>query len=118
MHKNIPMEATVALINLRDSRMHISGLMLLSIVDRICLRGDSGKAYIGEVEALYREHHVKGKTFKAINGQPLLDYTYNGISHMLRTLYKRNLLNRSSDGRYAMYSLSSKGRKVLDNLTL
>lgn len=110
---NIPMEATVGLIKLRDQRIHISTLMLLSIVDRLTIKKADDWAYIGEVEALYLEVHREYKT-RSSSG-----YTYAGIATMLRKMHsKLGLLNYQKDGRFVKYRLSAGGRNMLDNLTL
>lgn len=104
-------EVIRGLIKTRDQRIHVSAVMLLSIVDRLTTqKKGSDLAYIGECEAMYRTYRV--------NSKDAMNYTYSGIATMLRNMAKRDLLVRRQDGQYVGYYVSRDGLRILDELTM
>lgn len=103
-----------AIVRMRDSRIHMSSFMLLSIVDM--LQNKSQSAYIGEIHGYYQTAHATKAEAKKFGTDKPIGYTYNGVASQLRTLRDRGLVRFKRDGRYINYSLSKKGIALLDSV--
>lgn len=103
-----------AIVRMRDSRIHMSSFMLLSIVDM--LQNKSQSAYIGEIHGYYQTAHATKREAVRFGAKGPIGYTYNGVSSQLRVLRKRGLVVAKRDGRYMNYSLSNKGIALLDSV--
>lgn len=96
----------IGTIKARDIKLHISALMLLRIVDHLTVVDDYPS--IGEIHGFYRGHRA--------NTQGTIDYTYGGVSSMLRVLKERGFLKCCRNGRCLTYSLTKTGEIMLDDL--
>lgn len=92
-----------AITNLRNAKVHMSGLMLMGIIHRLHIKGKS--AYLAEIEIKYKE----------ISEKPC--YSYSGIYCQLAILVKKGYVHVEKHGRYNSYSLTSKGTEAT-SLTL
>ena len=101
-------EAIKGITMARDSRVHISAIMLMKIVDQLSLK--TGHCYIGEAHGYYQSVRV--------GGAKTADYTYGGVGSMLRKLAKGGYLKRARDSQYVNYSLTKKGIALLDGMHL
>ena len=112
MKRNLPTQSIDALILVRDRRIHMSALMLLRIVDHLNTSNQDQGAPIGEVLSFYKEHR------RSATASRLVDYTYQGISTMLRKLKRQNLVSASRVGPRLTYRLTKTGISILDNMYL
>lgn len=97
-------EGTIAV---RDGGIHISSIMLMQIIDHIEVY-TSEDPYTGVIVGFYKLHR-KGAVHSA-------DYTYGGISSMLRALRRRGFIKSYRHGIRVRHELAQKGMLVLDNL--
>lgn len=92
-----------AITNLRNEKVHMSGLMLMGIIHRLHNKGKS--AYLSEIEIRYNE----------MSTNPC--YSHTGIYSQLSVLAKRGYVRIEKHGRYNSYNLTAKGI-VATSLTL
>lgn len=112
MKRNLPTQSIDALILARDRRIHMSALMLLRIVDHLNVANQDQGAPIGSILGFYKEHRRSAEASRLVN------YSYAGISSMLRKMKSAKLVSAERFGPCLHYRLTKTGIALLDNMYL